>query len=94
MIYIRSLLANIFYYSSIVFFCLGQLPVALLPQKCSIFYWDKIAMPASLFWIKFFAGMSFEIRGKENIRSQNGILVLTLVFSKTMTRQLVYFKIL
>lgn len=73
MIYIRSLLANIFYYSSIVFFCLGQLPVALLPQKCSIFYWDKIAMPVSLFWIKFFAGMSFEIRGKENIRSQNAI---------------------
>ena len=73
MLYIRSLLANTFFFASLIIFCIGQLPVALLPRKCSIFYWDKIAMPVTLFWIKFFAGLRFEIRGKENIKAQNAI---------------------
>lgn len=73
MIYIRSLLANIFFFFTMIIGCIVQLPVALLPRKYSIFYWDKIVMPIAIFWVKLFAGIRFEIRGKENIKSENVI---------------------
>lgn len=73
MIYIRSLLANFFFFFTLMVGCIVQLPVALLPRKCSIFYWDKIVMPIAIFWVKLFAGIKFEIRGKENIKSKNVI---------------------
>lgn len=73
MIYLRSLLANIGFFSTLIIGCVIQLPVALLPQKCTIFYWDKMIMPIALFWVNFFAGLKFEVRGKENILWQNAI---------------------
>lgn len=71
MIYIRSFLANTFFFATIVIGCILQLLVALLPQRATIFYWDKIVMPIALFWIHFFAGLKFELRGAENILSKN-----------------------
>ena len=53
--------------------CIIQLPVALFPRKCSIFYWDKIVMPIALYWVHLFAGIKFEVRGQENILPQNAI---------------------
>ena len=73
MIYIRSLLANIFFFTTLIIGCIVQLPVALFPQKVTIFYWDKLIMPIALFWINFFAGLKLEVRGKENIKAHNVI---------------------
>lgn len=73
MLYIRSLLANFFFFATIIIGCIIQLPLALLPQRVTVFYWDKVIMPIALFWIRLFAGLKFEIRGKENIKNQNAI---------------------
>ena len=67
MIYVRSLLTNVFYFGSLMIGCIIQLPLALLPQKVTIFFWDKIMMRIALFWVHLFAGIKFEVRGKENI---------------------------
>ncbi len=71
MLIIRSLLTNIFFYGTLGVGCIIQLPIALFPQKVTIFYWDKIIMPIALFWIHLFAGLKFELRGAENIKSHN-----------------------
>ena len=71
MIYIRSLLANAFFFATLIIGCIIQLPIALLPQKVTIFYWDKVVMPIALFWINFFAGLKFEVRGTKNIKAHN-----------------------
>ncbi len=73
MIYVRSLLTNVFYFGSLMIGCIIQLPLALLPQKVTIFFWDKIMMRIALFWVHLFAGIKFEVRGKENILPQNAI---------------------
>lgn len=73
MIYIRSFLTNVFYFGSLMIGCIIQLPLALFPQKITIFFWDKIMMRIALFWIHLFAGIKFEIRGKENIQAKNVI---------------------
>ena len=73
MIYIRSLLTNVFYFGTLALGCTLQLPIALLPRKITIFFWDKCVMPIALFWVHLFAGIKFEVRGRENIKSQNVI---------------------
>ena len=73
MLYIRSFLANIFYFGTLMIGCIIQLPVASVPRKCSIFYWDRIVMPIALYWVHLFAGIKFEVRGQENILPQNAI---------------------
>lgn len=42
MLIIRSLLANTFYFGTLMFGCIIQLPVALLPRRCSIFIGIKL----------------------------------------------------
>lgn len=71
MLYIRSMLANIFFYTTIVIGCTLQLFVALLPRKATIFFWDRMVMPVALFWVHFFAGLKFEVRGKQNIMNKH-----------------------
>ena len=73
MLIIRSLLANTFFYGTIIIGCTIQLLIALLPQKVTINFWDKVCMPIALFWIHFFAGLKFEVRGKENIQKSEAI---------------------
>ena len=73
MIYIRSFFSNFFFFGTLLVGCIIQLPVAMLPQKCTIYYWDKIIMPIALFWPSLFAGLKMEVRGKENIKSHNVI---------------------
>lgn len=67
MIYIRSLFANIFFYSTLAIGCIFCPIVALLPKRATLFYWDKIMMPIALFFIKLFAGLKLEFRGTEHI---------------------------
>ena len=71
MLIIRSILTNIFFFGTLGIGCVIQLIVAFFPQKVSIFYWDKVVMPVALFWVHLFAGLKFEVRGKENILNKN-----------------------
>ena len=73
MLFIRSLLTNIFFYGTLILGFIFQLPVALLPRKATIFYWDKIIMPIAVFWVRIFAGLKLEARGTENIINKNVI---------------------
>lgn len=67
MIYIRSLLANFFFFGTMFLGCLAAPIIAIGPRKWTIFLWDKIAMPISLFWIRLIAGLKIEFRGRQYI---------------------------
>ena len=71
MLIVRSLLTNILFFATLAVGCTLQLIVAIFPRKYTIFFWDKIVMPVALFWVHLFAGLKFEIRGKENILPQH-----------------------
>ena len=71
MLFVRSLLTNIFFFGTLGIGCIIQLPLALFPQKVTIFYWDKIVMPIALFWVRCFGGIKLEVLGVENIRHNN-----------------------
>lgn len=73
MLYIRSLLCNFLFFATLGIGCIIQLPVALFPQKVTIFYWDKVIMPIALFWVHSIGGIKFAFRGRENVRSSNVI---------------------
>ena len=72
MIYIRSLLTNVFFFLTLMIGCTLQLFVALLPRKATIYFWDKMIMPIALFWIHFFVRRTrllhvlTALRSKEN----------------------------
>ena len=67
MIYIRSLLANVFFFGMIVVGSVFSPFVALLPKKYTFGLWDKTMMPAALWFLKIFAGLKVEFRGKKYI---------------------------
>lgn len=73
MIYIRSFLSNLFFFVTLGLGCVFQLPVAIFPQKVTIFYWDRVVMPLCLFWVRIFGGIKLEVRGTENIKDKNVI---------------------
>lgn len=75
MIYIRSLLANIFFFGTLGLGCVLSPLVALLPHKCSMFWWDKMMMPTCLFFLRIFAGLKLEFRGTENIAKKSALYV-------------------
>lgn len=64
MIYLRSLLFNILFYSSTALFCVALLPGLLLPRKQAmkiVDFWTGTVY----FLEKYIAGLDFEIRGLE-----------------------------
>ncbi len=68
MIYLRSLFANIFFFGTLGLGCVFAPIIAfLLPHRCTMFWWDKIVMPSCLFFLRLFAGLKIEFRGKKNI---------------------------
>ena len=67
MIYIRSLLANVFFFGVIVVGSVVSPFIALLPHKYTMFFWDKMMMPLAFWFVKIFAGLKVEFRGTENI---------------------------
>ena len=70
MIYLRSLFANIFFYTTIAIGCALCPIVAIFPQKYTLLYWDKVVMPLGLFFVKIFAGLKLEFRGKQHIANE------------------------
>lgn len=67
MIYIRSLIANFFFFGAMLGGCILSPLIALGPRRWSIFWWDKTIMPLSLFFMKIFAGLKVEFRGTQYI---------------------------
>ena len=67
MIYIRSLLANIFFYTILGLGCILGPIVAIFPKKYTLIWWDKVTMPLCLFFLKIFAGLKVEFRGLDKI---------------------------
>ncbi len=67
MIYIRSLLANIFFFGTIGFGCVLSLFVGPFSRKLNIKMWDRFVMRTAFFWVRLFAGLKMEFRGLENI---------------------------
>lgn len=73
MIYIRSLLANVFFFGTIVVGSIISPFIAILPRKYTFFWWDKLMMPLGFWFLKVFAGLKIEFRGKEHIASKPAI---------------------
>lgn len=70
MIYIRSLFANIFFFGTLLIGCIFSPIIALGPHRWSIVWWDKIMMPTCFFFMKLFAGLDIEFRGREHIADE------------------------
>ena len=74
MLFVRSLLGNVWLYSCIVFgvlFCcvFGW----FLPQKYIIKFWNKLDLPVALWGLRVFGGISVEVRGRQYIDQQKGV---------------------
>lgn len=67
MLFIRSFFANLFFFGTLLFGCIFAPIIALLPHKYTMYWWDKVIMPACFFFVRVFAGLKLEFRGTENI---------------------------
>ena len=63
---LRSLLFNLFLYSGIIFIFLIALPTLLLPAKFALMF-GKLLGHYVIFLVKFFLGVTVEVRGTNNI---------------------------
>lgn len=73
MIYIRSLLANLGVFGSILSGCIITSVIGLFSPQTTVKLWNYVFMPLAMFFLRFFAGIKIEIRGQENIR-QEGVI--------------------
>lgn len=70
MIYIRSLLTNICFFTIIIIGCTATLFIGPISRKGTIYFWDKMVMP-SIFWcVEHIAGLKIECRGLENVAKE------------------------
>ncbi len=73
MIYIRSALANIFVYGCLLFGCVVSSLMGLISRKSTIYFWNYFMIPVTMFFLRLFAGLKIEIRGKEFMK-QEGVI--------------------
>ncbi len=73
MIYIRSTLANIFVYGCLLFGCIVSSLMGLISRKSTIYFWNYFMIPVTMFFLRIFAGLKIEIRGKEHLK-QEGVI--------------------
>lgn len=73
MIVIRSILANIGVYGSIIIGCVISSVMGVFSPKSTIKFWNYLIMPMAMFWLRIFAGIKIEIRGKQYIK-QSGVI--------------------
>lgn len=73
MIYIRSTLANIFVYGCLLFGCVVSSLMGLFSRKSTIYFWNYFMIPVTMFFLRLFAGLKIEIRGKEFMK-QEGVI--------------------
>lgn len=68
MLFIRSLLFNIAGYSILGLGCIITSVVGVFSRKATVKLWVHIFLPFFLFSLKYIAGISIEVRGKEYIQ--------------------------
>ena len=73
MIYIRSLISNIFFYSAVALMCITLCVLFFLPQKYLVRICNNFFIPLYIIILKYIGGISIEVRGKEHIR-QDGVI--------------------
>lgn len=70
MIYIRSFISNLCFFSTIVLGCTATLFVGPISRKGTMYLWDRMVMPTCFWFVKHIAGLKLEYRGLENIASE------------------------
>ena len=73
MIYIRSALANVFVYGCLLFGCVVSSLMGLFSRKSTVYFWNYFMIPVTMFFLRLFAGLKIEIRGKEFMK-QEGVI--------------------
>lgn len=73
MLYIRSLLFNIFGYSTLAIGCITNSVIGAISPKATIKTWNYCFIPFLVFCLRYIAGIKIEIRGKEYIKQENVI---------------------
>lgn len=72
MIYLRSLIFNILFYTTLGIGCICGSVVGLFSRKATVPMWNYFWMPLCCSYLKI-CGLKIEIRGRENIR-QEGVI--------------------
>lgn len=72
MIYLRSLIFNVLFYTTLALGCILASIVGLFSRKATIPMWNFFLMPLCCSYLRI-CGISIEIRGKENIK-QEGVI--------------------
>lgn len=73
MIYLRSLLANIGVFGTIITGCVVTSIVGVFSPKATVKLWNYFFMPIAMWFLRIFAGLKIEIRGQEYMR-QEGVI--------------------
>jgi len=68
MLFIRSFVCNILCYSSLALGCIFTSIVGVFSRKATVKMWTNIFLPMVIFWLKWTAGITIEVRGKEHIQ--------------------------
>ena len=73
MLYLRSLLLNIFWYSILAGGCIVNSVVGVFSPKATIKVWNYGFIPALVWCLKYIGGITVEIRGEKNLK-QEGVI--------------------
>lgn len=68
MLWLRSLIFNILCYSTLAAGCVAASIIGVFSRKATIKMWTNLVLPIIFFWLKYVAGITFEIRGRQYIQ--------------------------
>lgn len=68
MLFLRSLIFNILCYSTLAIGCALTSVIGLFSRRVTVKMWTYVFLPIVFFWLKYVAGITFEIRGKQYIQ--------------------------
>ncbi len=63
----RSIIFQIAYWITSIFFTLGAVPLLLFPSRKPVMFWMMMYARTMCFWMRHLAGIKLETRGKENL---------------------------
>ena len=68
MLWLRSLVFNILCYSTLALGCVAASIIGVFSRKTTVKMWSNIVLPIIFFWLKYVAGIEFEVRGRQYIQ--------------------------
>lgn len=68
MLWLRSLFFNILCYSTLALGCVAASIIGVFSRKTTVKMWSNIVLPIIFFWLKYVAGITFEVRGRQYIQ--------------------------